>query len=56
MPCGRCTAWFFKNDVFVAGDGTATRNAIANGEREIAPVSEYDAFTFAKEGKAVDVV
>jgi iron(III) transport system substrate-binding protein len=45
-----------KNDVFVAGDGTATRNAIANGERDIAPVSEYDAFTFAKEGKPVDVV
>jgi len=45
-----------KNDVFVAGDGTATRNAVANGERDIAPVSEYDAFTFAKEGKPVDVV
>jgi iron(III) transport system substrate-binding protein len=45
-----------KNDVFVAGDGTATRDAIANGERDIAPVSEYDAFTFAKEGRPVDVV
>jgi iron(III) transport system substrate-binding protein len=45
-----------KNDVFVAGDGTATRDAIANGERDIAPVSEYDAFTFKKEGKPVDVV
>jgi iron(III) transport system substrate-binding protein len=44
-----------RNDVFVAGDGTATRDAIANGERDIAPVSEYDAFTFAKEGKPVDV-
>src|SRR5450631_699741 len=46
---------FARNDVFVAGDGTATRDAIANGERDIAPVSEYDAFTFAKEGKPVDV-
>jgi iron(III) transport system substrate-binding protein len=45
-----------KNDVFVAGDGTATRNAVASGERDMAPVSEYDAFTFAKEGKPVDVV
>jgi iron(III) transport system substrate-binding protein len=44
-----------KNDVFVAGDGTATRDAISNGERDVAPVSEYDAFTFAKEGKPVDV-
>jgi iron(III) transport system substrate-binding protein len=44
-----------RNDVFVAGDGTATRDAIANGERDIAPVSEYDAFTFQKEGKPVDV-
>src|SRR5207245_10384293 len=44
-----------KNDVFVAGDGTATRDAVANGERDIASVSEYDAFTFAKEGKPVDV-
>jgi iron(III) transport system substrate-binding protein len=46
---------FAKNDVFVAGDGTATRDAIANGERDVAPVSEYDAFTFKKEGKPVDV-
>jgi iron(III) transport system substrate-binding protein len=46
---------FAKNDVFVAGDGTATREAIANGERDIAPVSEYDAFEFKKEGKPVDV-
>jgi iron(III) transport system substrate-binding protein len=45
-----------KNDIFVAGDGSATREAVANGERDIAPVSEYDAFTFAKEGKPVDVV
>jgi iron(III) transport system substrate-binding protein len=44
-----------RNDVFVAGDGTATREAIANGERDIAPVSEYDAFEFKKEGKPVDV-
>ncbi|HEY6258555.1 MAG TPA: extracellular solute-binding protein [Xanthobacteraceae bacterium] len=44
-----------RNDVFVAGDGTATRAAIANGERDVAPVSEYDAFEFAKEGRPVDV-
>jgi ABC-type Fe3+ transport system substrate-binding protein len=37
---------FARNDVFVAGDGTATREAVANGERDIAPVSEYDAFVF----------
>jgi iron(III) transport system substrate-binding protein len=47
---------FAGNDVFVAGDGTATRDAIANGERDIAPVSEYDAFAFEKEGKPVSVV
>jgi iron(III) transport system substrate-binding protein len=46
---------FARNDVFVAGDGTATRDAIANGERDIAPVSEYDAFTFEKEGRPVGV-
>jgi len=46
---------FAKNDPFVAGDGTATRDAIANGERDIAPVSEYDAFTFRKEGRPVEV-
>ena len=46
---------FSKNDVFVAGDGTATRDAVARGEREVAPVSEYDAFAFKKEGKPVDV-
>jgi iron(III) transport system substrate-binding protein len=46
---------FARNDIFVAGDGTATRDAIANGERDVAPVSEYDAFTFAKEGKPVGV-
>jgi iron(III) transport system substrate-binding protein len=45
-----------KNDVFVAGDGTATRNAVASGERDMAPVSEYDAFAFVKDGKPVDVV
>jgi iron(III) transport system substrate-binding protein len=44
-----------RNDVFVAGDGTATRDAVANGERDVAPVSEYDAFTFAKEGKPVGI-
>jgi iron(III) transport system substrate-binding protein len=47
---------FARNDVFVAGDGTATRDAIANGERDIAPVSEYDAFAFEKEGRPVGVV
>jgi iron(III) transport system substrate-binding protein len=46
---------FARNDVFVAGDGTATRDAIANGERDVGPVSEYDAFTFEKEGKPVGV-
>jgi iron(III) transport system substrate-binding protein len=46
---------FAKNDVFVAGDGTATREAVATGERDIAPVSEYDAFTFRSDGKPVDV-
>jgi len=46
---------FAKNDVFVAGDGTATREAVATGERDIAPVSEYDAITFKKDGKPVDV-
>jgi iron(III) transport system substrate-binding protein len=46
---------FARNDPFVAGDGTATRDAVANGERDIAPVSEYDAFEFRKEGRPVDV-
>jgi iron(III) transport system substrate-binding protein len=46
---------FAKNSLLVAGDGTATREAIANGERDVAPVSEYDAFTFKKDGKPVDV-
>ena len=41
--------------VCLRGYGTATRDAISNGERDVAPVSEYDAFTFAKEGKPVDV-
>ena len=27
---------FARNDVFVAGDGTATRDAVADGERDIA--------------------
>jgi iron(III) transport system substrate-binding protein len=43
------------NKVMVAGDGSATRVAIATGERDIAPVSEYDAFEFKKERKPVDV-
>jgi iron(III) transport system substrate-binding protein len=43
------------NDVMVAGDGSATRQAVAMGERDIAPVSEYDAFEFKKQGKPVDV-
>jgi iron(III) transport system substrate-binding protein len=44
------------NGVMVAGDGSATREAVASGERDIAPVSEYDAFEFKKLGKQVDVV
>src|SRR5262249_9972232 len=47
---------FAKNDVFVAGDGTATREAVATGERDVAPVSEYDAINFRNDGKPVDVV
>jgi iron(III) transport system substrate-binding protein len=47
---------FARNDLFVAGDGSATRDAVANGERDLAPVSEYDAFEFRKEGRPVDVV
>jgi iron(III) transport system substrate-binding protein len=47
---------FARNEPFVAGDGTATREAVANGERDIAPVSEYDAFEFRREGRPVDVV
>jgi iron(III) transport system substrate-binding protein len=46
---------FASNDVMVAGDGSATREAVATGERDVAPVSEYDAFEFKKEGKPVDV-
>jgi iron(III) transport system substrate-binding protein len=44
-----------QNDVFIAGDGTATRNAVAHGERDLAPVSEYDAFSFKDQGQPVDV-
>src|SRR5262249_1096412 len=44
------------NEVMVAGDGSATRAAVASGERDIAPVSEYDAFEFKKDGKPVDIV
>src|SRR5262249_25965317 len=44
-----------RNAVFIAGDGTATRNAIAQGERDLAPVSEYDAFRIKQEGSPVDV-
>jgi iron(III) transport system substrate-binding protein len=47
---------FAANDVMVAGDGSATREAIASGERDVAPVSEYDAFAFKKDGKPVDVI
>jgi iron(III) transport system substrate-binding protein len=47
---------FAGNDIMVAGDGSATREAIASGERDVAPVSEYDAFAFKKDGKPVDVV
>jgi iron(III) transport system substrate-binding protein len=51
-------AWLQKfagNDIFVAGDGTATRAAVATGERDLAPLSEYDAIEFTREGKPVDV-
>lgn len=47
---------FAKNDVFVAGDGSATRDAVANGERVLAPVSEYDVFSLKDAGKPVDVI
>ncbi len=47
---------FAANDVMVAGDGSATREAVASGERDVAPVSEYDAFEFKRQGKPVDVV
>jgi iron(III) transport system substrate-binding protein len=43
------------NDIFIAGDGTATRNAIAQGERDLAPVSEYDAFRIKAEGAPVEI-
>lgn len=46
---------FGANGVMIAGDGSATREAIASGERDIAPVSEYDAFELKKEGRPVDV-
>jgi len=44
-----------RNDVLIAGDGAATRNAVAQGERDLAPVSEYDAFRIKREGAPVDV-
>ncbi len=47
---------FAANDVLIAGDGAGTRNAIAQGGREIAPVSEYDAFAIKKTGAPVDVL
>ena len=43
------------NDVLVAGDGSATREAVASGERDVAPVSEYDAFELKAKGEPVDV-
>lgn len=46
---------FAANDVLVAGDGSATRDAVANGERDVAPVSEYDVYELIDKGKAVDV-
>jgi iron(III) transport system substrate-binding protein len=42
-------------NVFISGDGTATRNAVAHGERDLAPVSEYDAFAIKEQGLPVDV-
>lgn len=49
-------AAFAANDVMVTGDGSATREAVASGERDLAPVSEYEAFGFKSEGKPVDVI
>jgi iron(III) transport system substrate-binding protein len=46
---------FAANGVLIAGDGAGTRNAIAQGQREIAPVSEYDAFAMKVTGAPVDV-
>jgi iron(III) transport system substrate-binding protein len=46
---------FGANDVLIAGDGSATRDAIASGEREVAPVSEYDVYSLIEAGKPVDV-
>src|SRR5262249_48534579 len=45
-----------KNDILVAGEGGGTRIALANGERALSPVSEYDAFRLKKEGLPVDVI
>jgi len=45
-----------KNNVLVVGEGGGTRVALANGERAVAPVSEYDAFRLKKEGLPVEVV
>jgi len=45
-----------KNDILVVGEGGGTRIALANGERALAPVSEYDAFRLKKEGLPVDVI
>jgi iron(III) transport system substrate-binding protein len=44
-----------QNNVFIAGDGAATRNAIAHGERELGPVSEYDAFAMKGQGQPVEI-
>jgi iron(III) transport system substrate-binding protein len=45
-----------KNDILVVGEGGGTRIALANGERALSPVSEYDAFRLKKEGLPVDVI
>jgi iron(III) transport system substrate-binding protein len=45
-----------KNNVLVVGEGGGTRIALANGERALSPVSEYDAFRLKKEGLPVDVL
>jgi iron(III) transport system substrate-binding protein len=45
-----------KNNVLVVGEGGGTRIALANGERAVTPVSEYDAFRLKKEGFPVDVI
>jgi iron(III) transport system substrate-binding protein len=55
MYCPEYLKALAQNDVLVAGDGSATREAVASGERDVAPISEYDAFEIKSQGKPVDV-